>query len=148
MEEQSVSMGDGMNVDQIITTVGSAVDVGGVIVIVVGIIIATVRFLLQSQRGESGADTFKNYRQGLGQALLLGLEVLIAADIIRTIAIPTDFLQIGILAAIVVIRTFLSWSLEVELEGRWPWQQGSAAESGTLGHDPAATTHSKADTAR
>ena len=73
------------------------------------------------------------------RALLLGLEVLIAADIIRTIAIPTDFRQIGILAGIVVIRTFLSWSLEVELEGSWPWQHHGTGESGTLGHDPTAT---------
>lgn len=132
-------MNDVSTLDQIITTVGSAVDAGGVIVIVVGVIIATVRFLAQTQRRASAGSTFKSYRQGLGRALLLGLEVLIAADIIRTIAIPTDFRQIGILAGVVVIRTFLSWSLEVELEGRWPWQHRGSAEAGKLGHDQTTT---------
>ena len=121
--------------NQTIELVGRVVDVAGVGVIVIGILVATIRFLLQTQRRESASSTFKSYRQGLGRALLLGLEVLVAADIIRTVAIQPTFQSVGILAGIVVIRTFLSWSLEVELEGRWPWQHGSDAEAGQLGHD-------------
>jgi len=62
-------------------------------------------------------------RQRLGRAILLGLELLVAADIIRTVAVTPTFTSAGVLGIIVVIRTFLSFSLEVELEGRWPWQK-------------------------
>ncbi len=123
--------------NQTIELVGRGVDAAGVIVIVIGILVATVRFLGQTQRREPASDTFKNYRQGLGRALLLGLEVLVAADIIRTVAIQPTFQSVGILAGIVVIRTFLSWSLEVELAGRWPWQHSTSAPRGTLGDDHA-----------
>jgi uncharacterized membrane protein len=108
--------------NETIELVGKAVDAAGVFVIVAGVVVATVFFLINTQRRENPNDTFRRYRQGLGRALLLGLEVLVAADIIRTVAITPTFQSVGILALIVVIRTFLSWSLEVELEGRWPWQ--------------------------
>lgn len=55
-------------------------------------------------------------------ALLLGLEILVAADIIRTIALEPSFSSVGVLGLLVIVRTFLSWSIVVELEGRWPWQ--------------------------
>lgn len=100
---------------QVIEFVGRGVDAAGVLVIVLGILVATVRFLAQTRRAEDASRTFKSYRQGLGRALLLGLEVLVAADIIRTVAVSPTFQSIGVLAGIVVIRTFLSWSLEVEL---------------------------------
>lgn len=124
---------------QTIELVGRIVDATGVSVIVVGILVATVRFLIQTQRRERAGSTFKSYRQGLGRALLLGLEVLVAADIIRTVAIQPTFQSVGILAGIVVIRTFLSWSLEVELEGRWPWQHRGSPDAGQLGHDQPVT---------
>ncbi len=124
---------------QTIELVGRVVDATGVGVIVIGILVATVRFLLQSRHKENADNIIKGYRQGIGRALLLGLEVLVAADIIRTVAIQPTFQSVGILAGIVVIRTFLSWSLEVELEGRWPWQHTSSAEAGKLGNDQAAT---------
>ncbi|WP_345409910.1 DUF1622 domain-containing protein [Nonomuraea salmonea] len=72
-------------------------------------------------------DAYQRYRKGLGRAILLGLEFLVAADIIRTVAISPTFASVGVLAVIVLVRTFLSFSLEVELEGRWPWQQGPPA---------------------
>jgi len=73
-----------------------------------------------------------NYRRGLGRSILLGLELLVAGDIIRTVAIDPTFTSVGVLAVIVAVRTFLSWSLEVELQGRWPWQGGEAATAETL----------------
>lgn len=115
---------------QVIEFVGRGVDAAGVLVIVVGIVVATVRFLAQTRRADDTSTTFKSYRQGLGRALLLGLEVLVAADIIRTVAVSPTFQSVGVLAGIVVIRTFLSWSLEVELEGRWPWQGGKREQPG------------------
>jgi uncharacterized membrane protein len=100
--------------------VGQAMDIAGVAVIVIGIVLATLTFL---QDFRSSTEAHKHYRQSVGRAILLGLELLVAADIIRTVAITPSFRSVGILAVIVVIRTFLSWSLELELEGRWPWQQ-------------------------
>lgn len=123
--------------EQIIETVGRAVDAAGVAVIVIGIVVATTAYLLRVAQRHNATSMFKDYRQGLGRALLLGLEVLVAADIIRTVAIQPTFQSVGILAGIVVIRTFLSWSLEVELEGRWPWQHQSKPSAGTLGSEEA-----------
>jgi uncharacterized membrane protein len=67
-------------------------------------------------------DTYKNYRYVIGRALLLGLEILVAADVIRTVALEPSLQNVAILGLLVVIRTFLSWSLLLEIEGRWPWQ--------------------------
>jgi uncharacterized membrane protein len=100
--------------------VGQVIDIVGVAVIVIGIALATLTFL-QEFRGNM--EAYKRFRQNIGRAILLGLEILVAADIIRTVAVEPSFRSVGILAVIVVIRTFLSWSLELELEGRWPWQQ-------------------------
>ena len=80
-------------------------------------------FLRRVSRGDRGHTSYRCYRQGVGRAILLGLEFLVAGDIIRTVAVDPTFTSVGVLAAIVVIRTFLSFSLEVELDGRWPWQR-------------------------
>jgi uncharacterized membrane protein len=66
---------------------------------------------------------FREIRQRLGQGILLGLEFLVAADIIYTVAVELTFKTVGVLAIIVVVRTFLSFSLELELTGSWPWQR-------------------------
>ena len=77
-----------------------------------------------------GEQGYRQYRQRLGRAILLGLELLVAGDIIRTVAVTPTFESAGVLAVIVLIRTFLSFSLEVELEGRWPWSKGGDAKGG------------------
>lgn len=113
-----------MDLASTVGTVGAAVDVAGVAVIVCGALIATgvfIRRVLQ-RRGEF-PDAYRLYRQSLGRAILLGLELLVAGDIIRTVAVSPTFTSVGVLAVIVLVRTFLSFSLEVELEGRWPWQR-------------------------
>ena len=98
-----------------------AIEVGGITIVVLGALLATVGFVARLRRGGFElADTA--YRLNHGRAILLGLEVLVAADIIRTVAVDPTFGNAGVLAIIVAIRTFLSFSLEVELEGRWPWQ--------------------------
>lgn len=71
---------------------------------------------------QSRPEIFHDLRQFLGRGILLGLEVLIAADIIFTVAVELNFETIGVLALVVLVRTFLSFTLEVELTGRWPWQ--------------------------
>ncbi len=102
--------------------VATGLEIFGVVVIVAGIIWATGRFLLRDLRSGDPVRAYERYRANLGRGILLGLELLVAADIIRTVAIDPTFESIGVLAGIVVIRTFLSMTLELELEGRWPWQ--------------------------
>ena len=108
---------------EIIEFVGRAVDVAGVAVMVLGTLGATIYFLFNRWRGTQPIAAYQGYRQGIGRAILLGLEILIVADIIRTVAVEPTFQSLGILASIILIRTFLSATLELELEGRWPWQR-------------------------
>lgn len=116
-----------MSFGEIINWIGEWVDAAGVALIIIGLVVATARFVLQYRRRDSTA--YGGYRQALGRSLLLGLEFLVAADVIRTVAVEPTFSSLGILALIVAIRTFLSWSLEVELEHRWPWQRRDGSHS-------------------
>src|SRR5215469_18197709 len=111
----------------VIDIVGEVVDTAGVLVIGVGFAVATVVFTYRYWRRRDIGDIYRPYRQSIGRAILLGLELLVGGDIIRTVAVSPTFTSVGVLALIVVIRTFLSFSLEVELEGHWPWQQKSPA---------------------
>ena len=110
-----------MNFTRTVENVGKAVDGVGVAAIVVGAIVAAVLTLRGART--SSDDTYPAFRRRLGRAILLGLELLVAADIIRTVAVTPTFQSAGVLAIIVAIRTFLSFSLEVELEHRWPWSR-------------------------
>ena len=103
------------------------IEVLAVAIIVGGITYASILFLLR--RGP--LDAYSSYRARLGRALLLGLEVLVAADIIRTVALEPTIANVFVLGLLVLIRTFLSWSLVVEIEGRWPWQQPPAGKPAT-----------------
>ena len=97
-------------------------DALGVAVIVIGVLWGLIRFPLDLVK--QGTDyAYKMVRNQITRTLLLGLEVLVAADIIRTVAVSPTLLSVAVLAAIVAIRTFLSWSLILEMEGRWPWQK-------------------------
>jgi uncharacterized membrane protein len=92
------------------------------VAIMVGfILIVTARWFLHIGQKQDGA--YRLYRTAVGRCLLLGLELLVAADIIRTVALDTTLANVTTLAALVLVRTFLSWTLAVEIEGRWPWQQ-------------------------
>ena len=109
------------NFQSTVEKVGMAVDAAGVLVIVGGILVASVRALYSSV--PHGLDRYTVYRRSLGRAILLGLELLVAGDIIRTVAVAPTLENLSVLALIVVIRTFLSFSLEMEVSGRWPWQE-------------------------
>jgi uncharacterized membrane protein len=74
---------------------------------------------------------YRRYRANLGRGILLGLELLVAADIIGTVAVTPSLQNLAVLGLIVLIRTFLSVSLEVEIEGRWPWQRAGAEAAGS-----------------
>jgi uncharacterized membrane protein len=108
---------------ELLEHVGEAVDAAGVTVIVVGILVSSALAVVQGWRREP--DTYASYRRRLGRSILLGLEFLVAGDIIRTVAVTPTFESVGVLGLIVVIRTFLSFSLELEITGRWPWQKQS-----------------------
>ncbi len=110
-----------MTFTEVVETVGTVVDGAGVAVIVVGVLSAVVVAVRALSAHESGV--YPLFRRHLGRSILLGLELLVAADIIRTVAVTPTLGSVGVLAVIVVIRTFLSWSLELEISGRWPWQR-------------------------
>ncbi|MFG1479564.1 DUF1622 domain-containing protein [Xanthobacter sp. V4C-4] len=98
------------------------IEVAGTLVIVAGILAAGVAFARDLKAARPVQEAFRACRAALGMAILLGLELLVAADIISTVAIEPTLSSLAVLAGIVLIRTFLSFSLEVEIEGRWPWQ--------------------------
>jgi uncharacterized membrane protein len=100
-----------------------AIEVLAVAIIVMAIAVSTVRFVVRSLVRAPG-NLFRNYKISLGKALLLGLEILVAADVVRTVALDATIQAVVTLGLLVLIRTFLSWALVVEIEGRWPWQPG------------------------
>lgn len=114
-----------MPYNDVIEKIGMAIDGAGVAVIVVGALLAFGVALVGLAHSEAGI--YRRFRQRLGQTILLGLELLVAGDIVRTVAVQPTLRSVGILGLIVVIRTFLSFSLEVEITGRWPWQKPPAA---------------------
>ena len=103
---------------EVVEGIGLVIDGAGVLAIVLGLLVATFRFAAAHRRE---ADSYRQFRQDLGRGILLGLEFLVAADIIRTVAVTPTLQGVLILGLIVLIRTFLSMALQVELEGRWPW---------------------------
>jgi uncharacterized membrane protein len=116
-----------MDFNDVIQKIGTSIDAAGVVVIVIGAAFAFVITAVRLSRRES--DAYRRFRQQLGQAILLGLELLVAGDIVRTVAASPSLIGVAILAAIVLIRTFLSFSLEVETTGRWPWQKRETTAS-------------------
>lgn len=111
-----------MEFGTIIEAVGKAVDGVGVAVTVIGVTWALSRYGVWTLGRATPGDAYQRTRRSVGRAVLLGLEVLVAGDIIRTVAVSPTFTSVGILAVIVAIRTFLSFTLEMEISGRWPWQ--------------------------
>lgn len=105
-------------------------EVAGVAVMVVGFCYALYRAFRPG-----GRDTYTALRQNVGKAILLGLEILVAADIIITVTTEPTIDRLLGLGLVVLIRTFLSFSLEVELDGRWPWQQADVAEARGQTHE-------------
>ncbi|GAB2771527.1 DUF1622 domain-containing protein [Salinimicrobium soli] len=105
---------------QIIEQIAKGIELAGIATIVIGAFIALGRYLFAKH--PEGRD-FSTLRHDLGKAILLGLEFLVAGDIIATVTVDPTMDQVMILGLIVLIRTFLSFSLEVELEGQWPWQK-------------------------
>lgn len=116
------------NLDFIIRTSASGIEVIGILIIIIGALLSLGRFLFKKQ----GTDyrSFQTIREELGRAILLGLEFLVAADIILTVVYDATLENILNLGLIILIRTFLSFALEIEIEGKLPWKQ---SEHKTLG---------------
>ena len=115
-----------------IKLIGVGIEAFGVLIIVTGIIYST--YLFVSRTG--GARAYDDYKIRIGRSLLLGLELLVAADIVKTIAIELTFTSLGLLGGLVIVRTFLSWTLVLEIEGRWPWQREHGVEKADTVRDP------------
>ncbi len=112
-----------MEFESTISHVVRAVEAVGAGIMVVGGLGAFVVFLGRARRPEGRAGSYGELRRNLGRSILLGLEVLIVADIVRTIIVDPTFESVAVLGAIVVIRILLSFSLEVEMDGMWPWNR-------------------------
>jgi uncharacterized membrane protein len=116
------STGAGSTILEWIDTAALAIDILAVVIIVSAIFYATGRYLLHAVVRPEEGDHYQDLKFRLGKALLLGLEILVAADIVRTVALEATLQSVLVLGLLVLIRTFLSWALVVEIEGRWPWQ--------------------------
>src|SRR3974390_1735288 len=117
-----------MSTEQIhalVDQLAKGLEIVGVAIIVGGFLIATLTFVRDAVRTGDWRSAYPHYRSDIGRGILLGLALLVGADIISTITAPLTFESVGLLAAIVLIRTFLSFSLEQEIEGCWPWQRAT-----------------------
>ena len=110
-----------MELREFVEIAGDAAEIAGVVLIIGGLVIAAARYAAAPKT--EGVSRYQRLRREFGRAILLGLEVLVAADIVRTVAFTPTMDSVIVLAMIVAIRTFLSWSLALELEGHWPWQR-------------------------
>lgn len=110
--------------------IARGIESAGVAMIVIGGVIATWIFVRQALSDEDFAETYRRFRAHLGRAILIGLEFLVIGDIIGTVAVEPTFHSLGVLAVVVLIRTFLSFALEVEIDGHWPWEDSKYNERG------------------
>jgi uncharacterized membrane protein len=114
-----------MSFEQTMDDIARGVEILGVTTVVVGLAAALVNGGLGLLRGEAGDSVYRTIRTVFARSILLALEFLVAADIIRTVAVQPSVENVAVLGLIILIRTFLSFSLEIELEGRWPWARAS-----------------------
>ncbi len=107
---------------------GEILDLVGVFVIIVGVVASIILVGIEFFDGKSYTFLYKSFRKNLGRCILLGLEFLVAGDIIRSVTGEPSFTSVGVLAVIVVIRSFLSITFDMEIEGRWPWQKETSSK--------------------
>jgi uncharacterized membrane protein len=117
-----------MGYEHFVVAAARVVEVTGVAVLLLGALLAAVAFARRLVRRAAFQDAYHALRADLGRAILLGLELLVIADIIGTVAIEPTLQNLGVLAVIVAIRTLLSFALELEVSGRWPWQRAQVAD--------------------
>jgi uncharacterized membrane protein len=114
-----------MTFEQTMDHVAKGVEVLGIATLVLGLLVALARSGIGLVKGGGSAQAYRTVRTLFGRSILLGLEFLVAADIIRTVAVQPSLANVGVLGLIVLIRTLLSFSLEVEIDGTWPWRRSA-----------------------
>ncbi len=124
----SVSFGEGIL--EWIEYASLAIELLAVVIIVVTIFCAVIHYFFQGIFNPENEARYQDLKRRLGRSLSLGLEILVAADIVRTVALEASLTSIAVLGLLVLIRTFLSWSLVVELEGHWPWNPPAITDQG------------------
>ncbi|MEK7571452.1 MAG: DUF1622 domain-containing protein [Patescibacteria group bacterium] len=112
-----------MNIFLFAETIGEVLDIAGIFVILIGAIVSTAYFLLGVFESRHKEFIYKSFRNNLARSILLGLEFLVAGDIIRSVTGEPNFTNIAVLGLIVLIRSFLGITFEMEIEGKWPWQK-------------------------
>ena len=128
---------ESVETQEIIFVISEVIDFAGVVIIALGALIGIILCAQDLLRQEQVLDAYSRLRTFLGRSLLLGLEFLVAGDIIKTVAIGPTFDSVIVLAIIVLVRTVLSLSIDVEIDGRWPWQ---AAQQASIAEAPLART--------
>ena len=118
-----------MDFEESMDLVAKGIELIGVLTLVLGLVVALVRAAAVMLADRDGEAAYGVVRTVFGRSILLGLEFLVAADIIRTVAVEPSLRNVGVLGLIVLIRTFLSFSLEVEIDGSWPWRRAPLRRS-------------------
>ena len=114
-----------MDIDNVVLYAGYTIEIVGVLIIIAGSAVSSFRFAMDFSKDTEGV-AYHAYRRQLGRSIILGLEFLIAGDIIRTVVVADTLMNVTVLGLIVLIRTFLSFTLYLEVEGRWPWSHSSS----------------------
>lgn len=123
-----------LNIRELINAAGLIIDFAGVAIILIGVTVSTFAYLIRLRCNDSA---FRLYRKEVGRSILLGLEFLVGGDIIRTVSVEHPGLDdVLVLGVIVIIRTAMSFTMEVELEGRWPWQAPSPEKTDRTAQSP------------
>ena len=125
-----------MGLAETMEQVARGVEVIGIVTLVVGMVIAIARAGVVLVGSQDAEQAYRVVRTVFGRSILLGLEFLVAADIIRTVAVEPSLENVAVLGVIVLIRTFLSFSLEVEIDGTWPWRRAAASQAGATLPEP------------
>ena len=125
-----------MGLAETMEQVARGVEVIGIVTLVVGMVIAIARAGVVLVGSQDAEQAYRVVRTVFGRSILLGLEFLVAADIIRTVAVEPSLENVVVLGVIVLIRTFLSFSLEVEIDGTWPWRRATASQAGAISPEP------------
>lgn len=125
-----------MGLAETMEQVARGVEVIGIVTLVVGMVIAIARAAVVLVGSQDAEQAYRVVRTVFGRSILLGLEFLVAADIIRTVAVEPSLENVAVLGVIVLIRTFLSFSLEVEIDGTWPWRRATAGQAGAISPEP------------
>ncbi|HKP98754.1 MAG TPA: DUF1622 domain-containing protein [Actinomycetes bacterium] len=119
-----------MSLAETMDQVARGVEVVGIVTLVLGLVIALLRGAQVLVGRRDAEEAYRVVRTVFGRSILLGLEFLVAADIIRTVAVDPSLENVAVLGLIVLIRTFLSFSLEVEIDGTWPWRRAAVRQAG------------------